>query len=169
LAVARIALTFVTFASIVSLLRHAPGQWLYVEVMGLKLMFEFDLAATFFALIPFPVLYTVGLRHQEVIWRICILLLLAYLTYAFQYHFRTHKKAASKPRHTGVFLWLFTIPMALIIPLEIAGFIWRPSLAFYLWGLLWLLIPPVVQFSLFIRHFGLKPSGETTNIITPDP
>jgi hypothetical protein len=53
LAVARIASTFVGFASLVSLLRHSRGSWTTQEVRGLKLMFKFDLAATFFELLSF--------------------------------------------------------------------------------------------------------------------
>ena len=164
LAVARIALTFVGFASLVALLRHSGRDWLPQEVKGLKLMFEFDLAATLFALLPFPLLYTFGPKNQAAVWRISGSLLTAYLLGTLWYHYKSHK-SGPRLRHPKVFRWLFLVPMCIFACIQTANVIFWVSLAAYAWTLLWLLIPPIVQFSLFILHFG----EDRHNTQTPQP
>jgi hypothetical protein len=154
LALARIALTFVGFAAVVSLLRHRGREWLPQEVRGLKLMFEFDLAATLFALLPFPLVYALGSEREPLVWRIATSLLACYMTTALWRHYRAHRLGNPRPRHPAIFRWMFTFPMILLVSLESVSAIVRPGLAAYSWGLYWLLIPPIIQFSIFIAHFG---------------
>jgi hypothetical protein len=159
LAVARIALTFVTFASIVSLLRHGREDWMTQEIRGLKLMFEFDLAATFFALLPFPLSYTIGAANERAMWRTATWLMAAFLIYALWSQSRLHRNPANKARRPMLFRWLFVVPMFVIIGVEITSALIWPSISGYAWGLFWMLIPPVVQFSIFISYFGVKPNN----------
>jgi hypothetical protein len=159
LAIGRIALTFVGFASLVSLLRHADRKWLPQEVRGIKLMFEFDLAVTFFSLLPFPLLYSLGKDRETTLWRIASLILVLYLAYALWFHWRSYTQTMTPGRHPTLFRWTFVAPMIGVLLFEIWATACHPSLATYTWGLLWLLIPPVVQFGIFIKHFGEPQSG----------
>jgi hypothetical protein len=154
LAIGRIALTFVGFASVVSLMRHTGRSWLPQEVRGIKLMFEFDLAVVFFSLLPFPILYSLGEHRETTLWRIASSALVVWLAYALWFHWRNYRRASPPPRHPGLFRWAFVLPMIAVLLLEIFAAVRRPSLAAYAWGLLWLLVPPVVQFGIFIKHFG---------------
>lgn len=150
LAVARIALTFVTFASVVNLWRHGPGPWTDNEKFGLKLLVRFDLAATSFALLPFPLFYS--LKSEAAVWRLGGTLLTLFLCYSLLLDARVYRRA-TKPRHPKLFFWLFIVPMIGAIFLE-AQSVWTPSLAVYSWGLLWLMCPPAIQFLIFLSHFG---------------
>jgi len=155
LAVARIALTFVTFAGIINLLRHgADKSWSKNETFGLKLMVRFDLGATFFALLPFPLFYT--LRNELVVWRLSGILLTVFLSFSLVVEVAQYRSARN-PRHPQLFRWLFSLPMILAIGIEAWSATFLPSLAVYSWGLLWLLIPPTVQFLIYLHHFGDPP------------
>jgi hypothetical protein len=167
LAVARIALTFVGFASLVSLLRHGRHDWLIQEIRGLKLMFKYDLAATFFALLPFPLFYTIGAENERAMWRIASWLMTAFLVYALRSEIRLHR-LNPKPRRPMLFRWLFVVPMFATIGIEVATGLFWPSVAGYAWGLFWLLIPPVVQFSIFISYFGVSQEGRDSEPTTRD-
>jgi hypothetical protein len=168
LTVARIALTFVTFASLVSLLRYRLGDWIVQEVRGLKLMFMFDLAATFFALLPFPLFYTIGAANEQMVWRIASWLMVGFMVYALRSEIRLHR-SPHKSRHPMLFLWLYVVPMILFIGVEVGTGTFWPSIAGYAWGLFWLLIPPVVQFSIFISHFGVEAEGASVEPISGAP
>jgi hypothetical protein len=152
--VARIALTFIGFASVISLMHHRRTEWLEQEIQGLKLMIEFDLAATLFALLPFPVLFTLGEEREWLVWRISCSLLACYLVIAFWRHYRRYARGIPQPRHPLLFLWTFTAPMVLMILLESVSAVFNPSLAAYSWGLYLLMMLPIVQFCIFMGHFG---------------
>jgi hypothetical protein len=154
LAVAQIALIFVGFGSLVSLLRHRGRDWLPQEVRGMKLMFEFDLAATILALLPFPLLYSLGKDRETTVWRVASATMVVYLAYALWFHSRSYTRTRPRGRHPMLFRWTFVAPTTAMLFYEILGVLRHPSLATYAWGLLWLLIPPVFQFGVFIKHFG---------------
>ena len=156
LAVARIALTFVTFAGIVNLLRHGRNPWSLNEIRGLKLMVTFDLAAMLFALIPFPLFYS--MKNGPSVWRCSSALLVMFLVYELVVQWRNY--AGAQPRHPRLFVWLFIVPMIAAIILEITCTLVRPSLALYSWGLLWLMGPPAIQFLIYLSHFGESSSAQ---------
>ena len=92
LALSRIALTFVGFASIVSLIRHGRSEWLPQEVRGLKLIVEFGLALTLLALLPFPLAYSFGERWA---WRIAVAILAIYYANALWRHYRAYTRTSA--------------------------------------------------------------------------
>jgi hypothetical protein len=155
LAVARIALTFVTFASIVNLMRHRGGAWAPNEIMGLKLIVKFDLAATAFALLPFPLFYS--LNSESLVWRVSGTLLSVFFLYGVVTETRNYRKREQPhpdlPRHPRLFSWGFILPTVLAILLEGVCAV-KPSLGLYSWGLLWLICPPAIQFLVYLSHFG---------------
>jgi hypothetical protein len=53
-----------------------------------------------------------------------------------------------------LFLWLFTVPNIVVILLELFGIAYLPGFSLYAWGLYWILVPPVVQFLIFVHHFN---------------
>lgn len=162
LAVSRIALTFVTFASIVNLMRHGRGLWTPNEIRGLKLIVKFDVAAAAFALLPFPVFYS--LKSEDLVWRICGSALSIFLLYAAVSEIRIFRNPEplnpDLPRHPKLFNWAFVLPMVLAILLEAIS-VARPSLGLYSWGLLWLLCPPAIQFLIYLSHFGERLQDHT--------
>jgi hypothetical protein len=155
LGLARIALTFVTFASIVNIFGRGETHKNHLD-RGLKFMFEVAIAATLFALLPFPLSYTLGNEREPVVWAIAEGLLSCYLASALWRHTRNYRRTKPAPPHPTLFRWTFVLPTALILILEAVSAVCRPSLAAYSWGLFWLLIPPIVQFALFVRRSGLE-------------
>ena len=155
LGISRIALTFVGFTSIISLMRHRKTEWLPQEIRGLKLMFELDLAVTLFALFPFPVFYLLGDTREQMVWRISELLLAVYLANATIRQNRKYWTCEPSGRHPFMFVWTFTYPMMMASLLQIYGALRFPTLGLYSCGLFGLLVPPIVQFSIFIAHFGI--------------
>lgn len=157
LTVARLGLVLAGFTGIVSiLLPRGVNHWTKQEVKGLKLMLEFDLAAMFFALLPFPIYYTVGSSHEHLLWRISSFLLAGYLGWALWTYGRGLKQPNTPPRHPKLYRWLLIYPLVFFLGLEICGVILWPALAPYAWGVFWLLIPPVIQFIIYIFHFQSK-------------
>lgn len=157
LTVARLGLVFAGFTGIVGLLHRGvqrwtdPAvQWTETQIRGLQLILEFDLAAMFFALLPFPIHYTLGSGREFLLWRISGLPLICYLGFSLLFNTRRYYFTRRPGTHPKLFFGLFVVPTSFFVALETYSVVLKASFAPYAWCVFYLLIPPVIQFILFV-------------------
>ena len=154
LTLAQIGLALAGFAGLVTVFRQAGRAWIPQEIAGMKLIFEHTFAEVFFALIPFPFFYL--LEAEPHVWKISSLLLACFIVFNVFINVRRSRKLVSQgtpPRRKKAFLYIFLPVTALIFALQILNAIIWAGVANYIWGLLWLLVAPSVQFFHFILSF----------------
>ena len=156
LGLARIALTFITFASIINIF----GREKHIKVhlnSGLKLIFEHGIAAMLLALLPFPILFTMSDGPESEVWRIAEGVMSFYLATVLWRYPRSYKRTKPRPPHPTLFLWTFTLPTLAILGIEAFASVFRPGIWAYSWGLFWLLVPPIIQFAILTIRASKEP------------
>lgn len=145
LRLSQIGIVFAGFTSLVGAFRQASREWTPTEINGLKLMLEHNLAEVLFALLPFPLFYL--FRSEQVVWGIASLFLVFFL--AFEWFIQYRRAQRVPPRRPPLFWcpFLTSVLFCLIQLLNVA--LWR-SVSAYALGLLWLLVPPALQFQTFL-------------------
>lgn len=154
LTLAQIGLALAGFAGLVTVFRQAGREWIPQEIAGMKLIFEHTFAEVFFAVVPFPLFYRLG--SESTSWKISSFLLACFIVLNVLINARRSRKLIAQgtpPRRKKAFFFIFMPVTALVFILQILNtFIWG-GVSNYIWGLLWLLVAPSVQFFHFILSF----------------
>jgi hypothetical protein len=162
LTVAKIALGLGGLAGVVSVFRQSGRDWIPQEVAGMRLIFEHTFAAVFFALIPFPLFYS--LDSVSAVWRISSLMLACFLLVEALIQIVRIRRLSARgtpPRRRRALLYQYFPTTALLFFVQILN-AWREGTpSSYAWGLLWLLIAPGFQFFYFVLHISTSPSHGT--------
>lgn len=161
LTLAQIGLALAGFAGLISVFRKSGRDWIPQEVAGMKLIFEHTFAEVFFALLPFPLFYI--FESEPRAWKLSSLLLACFFAFDFSINAIRLRKLTAKgapPRRRKAFLYIFMPVTVLSAILQVLNlFVWG-SVSNYIWGLLWLLVAPSVQFFHFILSFEQPAESE---------
>lgn len=144
--VAQIGMVFTGVTGIVAMFRHTDQGWLAREILAVRFILEHSFAVVFFALLP--ILFSYMCITEPTILRMVSLPLSCF--FVFQIYitdYRTKRVPSRKPR---LLLYTFLYPALFFFEVELLNTIWWGSLPVFIFGLLWLLIPPGVQFYLFV-------------------
>src|SRR5207248_3227751 len=106
------------------------------------------------AVLPFPLFYRLG--SEATVWKISSFLLACFIVLNIFINVRRSRKLMAQgtpPRRKKAFFLIFMPVTVLIFILQILNtFIWA-GVSNYIWGLLWLLVAPSVQFFHFVLSF----------------
>lgn len=121
------------------------------ERAGLWLALELGLMTTIFALLPFPLFYSLDTMtaSELLVWRLGSLLLVVYLAlHLFAVNENRRRFRAQYPQMMRLLLVLSGI----FLTMEFVNAIWWGSLAGYTWGVLWLLALSGIQLIAFVCY-----------------
>lgn len=116
---------------------------------ALRIILDFTFGALLFGLLPFALFFISG--NQVLTWRACSFLLATFLSYELVWWVRRIVKGL-RPVHPFLFYSLFVLVLGVAALVELVNAFSLSSFRVYAVGLLWLLVPPVIQFYLFIIH-----------------
>lgn len=149
LAVSQIGLALGGFAGLLASFWPAQHSRALRRSPALRIILDFTFGALFFGLVPFALFFLSG--NEVLTWKVCSFLLAGFLFYELIWWTRRILKGL-RPVHPFLLYGLFVFVVGVAALLEtVNGFSRNPFRA-YAVGLLWLLVPPVIQFYLFIVH-----------------
>lgn len=151
---ARMGLELAGFVGLVAAIHRPSAGWLPQEVAGAKLILEFAIGASFFAVLPMPILQTIS--SVSLAWRICSWLLSAFL--ALQLWIQSRRiialfSSGHPPRARWfVVVALFPGTLAALVVVAVNAVAWAAQ-APYDWALVWLLAAPGMELFVFVYFY----------------
>jgi hypothetical protein len=164
--IAKIAITIVGFAGVVSALRHdRDAPWSIIEIAGLRSMIGHGLASVGFGLLPSLASFLA--TDECMLWASCSLILALFSAYTLIIQamavYRNRRRGAPPRRFGRMLVDFFAFGIAVLVIQGINVVHWR-SAAAYAFGCAWLLLVACTQFSIFLLHVkkdtGVKPLSD---------
>lgn len=146
-----LGLTLAGFVGLTAALHCAGRTWLPQEIVGIKLVLEFSLGASFFALLP--ILFSQSLRDTALVWRVCSILLALFLAFELDVQRRRIRRLfrSGYPPRAPVFALGLLFPGTILALVgQLANVAWWADQAAYMWALAWLLTAPGLELFVFI-------------------
>lgn len=149
LAVSQIGLALGGFAGLLASFWPVEHSRALRKSPALRIILDFTFGALFFGLVPFALFFLSG--DEIFTWRVGSFLLAGFLLYEVIWWTRRILKGL-RPVHPVLFYSFFVFVVGVMALLEIVNGFSGDPFRVYVVGLLWLLVPPVIQFYLFIVH-----------------
>jgi len=149
LAVSQLGLALGGFAGLLASFWPSQHSRALRRSPALRIILDFTFGALLFGLLPFALFFVSG--SQILTWRACSLLLAGFLFYELIWWIWRILKGL-RPVHPFLFYSAFVFVVGVVALLELVNCFSRAPFRGYAVGLLWLLVPPIIQFYLFIIH-----------------
>lgn len=147
MAVSQIGLALGGFAGLLASFWPSQHSRALRRSPALRIVLDFSFAALAFGLVPFAAYYLTG--SQIAAWKTCSVLLAAFLIWQLTL-WTTRIRRGLRILHPRMFYGIFVLPNVIVAVVEFLNAFTRSPLRLYTVGLLWLLVPPVIQLYLFI-------------------
>ncbi|MFN8530492.1 MAG: hypothetical protein U0670_17960 [Anaerolineae bacterium] len=154
LTVGQVGIALAGFSALISSFRRSDVALTATELAGRSMILEMGLAATFFALIPFPIESILGLLGFNTgVWRISSALILTFLLAWAVYNFSRFTQISQR-EGANVFNMVYNVLLAIVSAFLALNIFFYGSTSFYMIALIWMLMVAGVQFLVFVYRYA---------------